>query len=202
MDVKLETTKSLIDFDADPEPPVAPAIPPAQPTTVPQHVVQPANSRADNWASFDVAPEVKATPSPLNVNPLESVLSQLSVPASLPAHVPGVQGGQHVATAIPGGSVTTLPRMGDSSVSPAVAVPAPTLPSAPGAASVSGFSAFPLSGASGPSPGLATVPPINNAGQWASMQHQQPLFPANVSQSTQQFTPPVGGAVNNQVWLM
>ncbi|MED6135663.1 hypothetical protein PIB30_048822 [Stylosanthes scabra] len=177
VDVKPEITKSLIDFDADPEPPVAPAISPAQQTTAPQPVMQPENSRADNWASFDVAPQATANsnPSPVNVNPLESVLSQLSVPASLPSHVSGVQAGPYVATAIPVVDVTTP-------------------------ASVGGFSAFPQSGSSGPSPGPATAPPPNNAGQWAGMQHQQPLFQANATQSTQQFTPPVGGAVSNQPW--
>ncbi|KAJ1418601.1 ARFGAP/RecO-like zinc finger [Sesbania bispinosa] len=172
VDVKLETTKSLIDFDADPVP-IALAIPQAQQTSVPQPVVQPANSSDDNWASFDVAPEAKATPSPSNLNPLESVLSQLSVPASLPAHVSGVQG----------------------------PIPASAPTSASGAASISDFSAFPPSGASVPSTGLATVSPLNNVGQWASLQHQQPLFPTAVSQSTtQQFAPPVGSAVNNQPW--
>lgn len=92
VEVKLETTKSLIDFDDDPEPPVAPAIPQAQQTTAAQ-LVNPTNSGDNNWASFDVAPEAKASQGPSNVNPLESVLSQLSVPASLPAHVSGAQGG-------------------------------------------------------------------------------------------------------------
>ncbi|KAK7314503.1 hypothetical protein VNO77_33028 [Canavalia gladiata] len=173
VDVKLETTKSLIDFDADPELPVAPSVPQAQQTTVPQPVVQPANSSDNNWASFDAAPDAKATPSSSNLNPLESVLSQLSVPASVPAHVPGVQG----------------------------LIPASSLTSTSGAPSVSAFSAFPPSSASVPSPELTSVSPLNNAGQWANLQHQQPLFPAAVSQSTtQQFTPPVGGAVNNQPW--
>ncbi|XP_061366476.1 probable ADP-ribosylation factor GTPase-activating protein AGD14 isoform X2 [Gastrolobium bilobum] len=175
VDVKLETTKSLIDFDADPELPVAPTIPQAVHATVPQPVVQPTKSSDDNWASFDVASEAKTTPSPSNLNPLESVLSQLSVPSSLPAHVSGVQG----------------------------PIAASTLTSASGAARVSGFSAFPPSGTSVQSPGLTTVSPLNNAGQWFSLQHQQPLFPAAVSQSTaQQFTAPVGGAVNNQPWNM
>nr|KYP49304.1 putative ADP-ribosylation factor GTPase-activating protein AGD14 [Cajanus cajan] len=173
VDVKLETTKSLIDFDADPELPVAPSVPQAQQSTVPQPVVQPANSGNDNWASFDVAPGAKATPSSSNFNSLESVLSELSVPASLPAQFSGVQ----------------------------VPIPAPSLTSTSGPANVTGFSAFPPSNASVPSPGLTSVSPLNNAGQWASLQQQQPLFPAAASQSTtQQFTPPLGGAANNQSW--
>ncbi|KAL5161179.1 Arf-GAP domain and FG repeat-containing protein 2 [Glycine soja] len=174
VDVKLETTKSLIDFYADPEPPVAPSNLQAQQTTVPQPVVQPANSSNDNWASFDVAPATSATPSSSNLNPLESMLSQLSVPASLPAQVSGVQG----------------------------PIPSSSLTSTSGVASVSGFSAFPPSNASVPSPGLTSVSPLNNAGQWANLQQQkQPLFPAAVGQSiAQQFTPLLGGAANNQPW--
>ncbi|CAL0322203.1 unnamed protein product [Lupinus luteus] len=90
--VKLQTIKSLIDFDADPETPAAPAIPQAQQTTIPQPSVQPANPSDDNWASFDVAPEPKATTSPANINTLDSVLSQLSVAASSSTRLPEVQG--------------------------------------------------------------------------------------------------------------
>ncbi|MCI24712.1 ADP-ribosylation factor GTPase-activating protein AGD14-like, partial [Trifolium medium] len=63
-----------------------------QQTSVPQPVLQQGNSSDDNWASFDVASEAKANPSASNLNPLESELSQLSVPASLPSHASGVQG--------------------------------------------------------------------------------------------------------------
>ncbi|WJX30018.1 hypothetical protein P8452_18600 [Trifolium repens] len=52
---------------------------------------QQGNSSVDNWASFDVASEAKANPTS-NLNPLESELSQLSMPASLPSHASGVQG--------------------------------------------------------------------------------------------------------------
>lgn len=173
VDAKLETAKSLIDFDADPEPPADSSIPQSLQTTVPQPVVQPANSSNDNWASFDVAHVAKATPSSSNLNPLESMLSQLSVPALSSAQASGVQG----------------------------PIPASSLTSISGAASVSGFSAFPPSNASVPSPGLTSASPLNNAGQWASFHQQQQLFPAAVGQSsTQQFTPPLGGVANNQPW--
>ncbi|XP_027193086.1 uncharacterized protein [Cicer arietinum] len=172
VDIKLETTTSLIDFDADPEP-IAPAIPQAQQTTVPQPVLQSGNSADDNWASFDVVSEAKRTPNTSNLNPLESVLSQLSVPASLPAHASGVQG--------------PIPEAAPSS--------------AYGGASAGSFAAFPQSGASVPYPGPATVSPLKNAGQWASLQHQQLMFPAASSQSAgQQFPQSVGGAVNSQPW--
>ncbi|KAF7819841.1 putative ADP-ribosylation factor GTPase-activating protein AGD14 isoform X1 [Senna tora] len=150
-EVKLETTKSLIDFDAEPEPPVAPAVPQAQQATVAQAVVQPANSSDANWASFDIAPGAKATQGPSKSNPLESVLSQLSMPSPAPAPVSEIQGDPNCNT-----------------------------------------------------PGMRTASPLNNAGQWASMQQQQqqqPVFPTTVSQpTTQQFNPSVGGSLNNQQW--
>lgn len=99
VEIKLETTKSLIDFDADPEP-VAPTVPQAQQSSVPQPVLQSGNPSDDNWASFDVASEAKANPLTSNLNPLESVLSQLSVSESLPSHAPGVQGDTHTVTAV------------------------------------------------------------------------------------------------------
>jgi hypothetical protein len=98
-EVKLETIRSLIDFDDTPEPPIAPAIPQATQTTVAQ-LVNPTNSGDNNWASFDVAPVVKVSQIHSNVNPLDSMLSQLSVPSSLHAQVSGAQGGHYLAVAI------------------------------------------------------------------------------------------------------
>lgn len=69
----------------------------------------------------------------------------------------------------------------------------------------SSFSTFPPSDASVTSSGLMTASILNNAGQWSSLQYQQqqPLFAAAASQpSIQQATPPVGGALNNQVCLI
>ncbi|XVE54305.1 hypothetical protein DITRI_Ditri03aG0070100 [Diplodiscus trichospermus] len=93
-EVKLETTGSLIDFDADPEPPVAPVVTQTQQTMVTQSVVQPMNSANDNnWASFDFPPQTNVSLAPSNVNTLDSVLSQLSVPASVSGHQSGVSSG-------------------------------------------------------------------------------------------------------------
>jgi len=47
--------------------------------------------------------------------------------------------------------------------------------------------------------------PFNNALPWPNLQYQQqqPLFTSAVGQPTiQQSTPPVGGALNNQVCLI
>ncbi|XP_058732310.1 probable ADP-ribosylation factor GTPase-activating protein AGD14 [Vicia villosa] len=106
-EVKLETIRSLIDFDDIPEPPIAPAIPQATPTTVAQ-LANPTDSGDSNWASFDVAPVVKSSQGLSNVNPLESMLSQLSVPSSLPAHVSGAQG-PLAGSAPAASSFTTFP---------------------------------------------------------------------------------------------
>ncbi|MCL7050749.1 hypothetical protein MKW94_023684 [Papaver nudicaule] len=89
------TLGSLIDFDADPEPAIAP---PSQPTKTPsiQSIAPPAtNPSTDtgNWASFDFAaqtsvpnpgPAPAPAPFPSNVNNLDSVLSELSFPAVAP----------------------------------------------------------------------------------------------------------------------
>ncbi|CAK8534189.1 unnamed protein product [Lathyrus sativus] len=146
VNIKLATTKSLIDLDADPEP-IAPTIPQVQQTSVPQHVLQPGNSSDDNWVSFDVASEAKANQSTSNLNPLESILSQSSYSASLSSHASGVQG------------------------------PVPA-----GALSFGGLSSFPSNGTSMLSSGQAVVLPQNNVGQWASSQHQKPMFSAVNSQ--------------------
>ncbi|KAJ7973886.1 Arf GTPase activating protein [Quillaja saponaria] len=183
VEVKLENTRSLIDFDAEPEPPVAAAVTQAQQTTVAHSDAQPTISTNDNWASFDVAPTAQTSHDSSNANTLESVLSQLSVPASISGHVSGSQG--HV---------------------PLSFFTANASAAAPG----SNFSTVPLSKASVTAPGLTTVIPANgsellgqvpDAGQWPNLQHRQPLFPATVGQSnTQQFTPALGGASNNLPW--
>ncbi|CAI8598368.1 unnamed protein product [Vicia faba] len=105
VNIKLETTKNLIDFDADP---IASTIPQAQQTSAPQPVLQPGNSSDDNWASFDIASEKKANQNTSNLNPLESVLSQLSYSASLSSHASGVQG-PIPAGALSFGSLSSFP---------------------------------------------------------------------------------------------
>ncbi|KAI5444189.1 hypothetical protein KIW84_012712 [Lathyrus oleraceus] len=63
---------------------VASTIPQIIPVTVVQ-LANPTSSGDSNWVSFDVGPVVKAYRDLSNVNPLESMLSQLSVPSSSPA---------------------------------------------------------------------------------------------------------------------
>ncbi|XWS69868.1 hypothetical protein CRYUN_Cryun03dG0000900 [Craigia yunnanensis] len=212
-EVKLETTGSLIDFDADPEPPVASTVPQTQQTTVTQSIVQPTSSANDNnWASFDFTPRTNVSQAPSNVNSLNSVPSQLSVAASVPGHLSGVSsgvGGQvpaHVA------NVNVAPLGGNSNV--AFTVQFQTLTFVAGArpaAPVSNFSTLPPTVALTSAPGLTPTMPVssgssqvgaNNAGQWPNMQHQQTSFfsAADGLSTTQQFMPPVGGASTNQPW--
>ncbi|KAJ7969636.1 Arf GTPase activating protein [Quillaja saponaria] len=184
VEVKLENAVSLIDFDAEPQPPVAASITQAHQTTVAHSVAQLTISTSDNnWASFDVAPEAKTSHNSSNTNTLESVLSQLSAPGSVPSHISGSQG--HVPQSL-------------------------FAANAPAAAPVNNFSTVPPNNASVTSPGVTTVIPANggellgrvpDAGQWPNLQHQQPIFPATVAQSTaQQFTQALGGAPNNLSW--
>ncbi|ONH98079.1 hypothetical protein PRUPE_7G227900 [Prunus persica] len=178
VEVKLETSGSLIDFGADPEPAPAAAVPQPQQTTVAQSYPQPANSTNDNnWASFDVAPEVKAPQAPANVNSLESLLSQLSVSAPGPSYVSGATGNMGAPTIAPSSSVSTFSPVG---------APVP----APGLAQV-----FPVNGGSF----LVKDP---TSGQWPTMQHQQPsLYSANgIQPAAQQYIPSVDGASSNQPW--
>ncbi|XP_071737241.1 uncharacterized protein [Rutidosis leptorrhynchoides] len=84
---ELRRESSLIDFDADPEPPsTAPVaqtqqVTPPVPTPVPSVGPPSISSSNDNWASFDSSPVVKTSQPPSSGNLLD-MLSDLSVPAS------------------------------------------------------------------------------------------------------------------------
>ncbi|EOY30852.1 NSP-interacting GTPase, putative isoform 3 [Theobroma cacao] len=209
-EVKLETTVSLIDFDADPEPPAAQAVTQTQQTTVTQSIVQPTSSTNDNnWASFDFAPQTKVSQAPSNMNTLDSVLSQLSVPASVPGQISGpstIVGGQIPAPVV---NMSVAPLGGNPNVAFTGQIPFGA--GAPAVAPVSNFSTLPPAGALAAAPGLTPIMPVssgssqvsvNNAGLWPNVQHQQTsFFSAAGSQSTaQQFMPPVDGASTSQPW--
>uniref|UniRef100_A0A1D1YEC7 Putative ADP-ribosylation factor GTPase-activating protein AGD14 n=1 Tax=Anthurium amnicola TaxID=1678845 RepID=A0A1D1YEC7_9ARAE len=78
VELKRVNSGSLIDFNADPEPPVAAAPQPPAP--------QPINSPANggDWASFDSVPQQKAPQAVSNLSTLESALAELSVPVAPP----------------------------------------------------------------------------------------------------------------------
>lgn len=92
VEVKLETAGSLIDFDAQLEPPAAAAVPQAQQSTVTQSTTQSVSSNNDNnWASFDAFSQTTVTQT-YTVNPLESVLSELLTTTPVPAPASGIPG--------------------------------------------------------------------------------------------------------------
>nr|GEY68267.1 probable ADP-ribosylation factor GTPase-activating protein AGD14 isoform X1 [Tanacetum cinerariifolium] len=82
---ELRRESSLIDFDADPEPPSTAPVQQTQqiaPSPAPApFAAQPTVPSNDNWASFDSSPVVKASQPPSSGNLLD-MLSELSVPAS------------------------------------------------------------------------------------------------------------------------
>ncbi|XP_018451485.2 probable ADP-ribosylation factor GTPase-activating protein AGD14 isoform X4 [Raphanus sativus] len=83
-EVKLETAISLIDFDADPEPPA--------PSVAIQATPQPDSASNDNWASFGAAPSALSSnasqsPVPPSGNTVDSLLSQLAAPSSVPVQM-------------------------------------------------------------------------------------------------------------------
>ncbi|TYH15205.1 hypothetical protein ES288_A05G024000v1 [Gossypium darwinii] len=211
-EVKLETTGSLINFDADPEPPVASAVPQTQQTTMTQSIVQPARfTNENNWASFDFAPQTNVSQAPPSVNTMESVLSQLSVPTSVPGHLSGPSSGVGDQVAAPVGNVNVAPLGGNSNVAFTGQINAlPFGTTAPATALVSNFSTVPPTGAFTATPGLTPTMPVssgsqdgvNNAGQWPNMQQQQTSFfsAADSLSTTHQFVPLGAGATANQPW--
>ncbi|XP_058111457.1 probable ADP-ribosylation factor GTPase-activating protein AGD14 [Magnolia sinica] len=84
VEVKHLTSGSLIDFTADPEPPLT--IPPNAPVTG-QSFQQPTAPSVDggNWASFDFAPQETTPQAPSSASSLDSALAQLSATATAPA---------------------------------------------------------------------------------------------------------------------
>ncbi|KAI3754264.1 hypothetical protein L1987_54044 [Smallanthus sonchifolius] len=91
---ELRTVTSLIDFDADPEPPTTAPGPQTQQTALASTpiVAQPTVSSNDNWASFDSSPVIKPTQPLSSSSNLLDALSELSVPAS--GNNPTVASGQ------------------------------------------------------------------------------------------------------------
>ncbi|XP_027173935.1 probable ADP-ribosylation factor GTPase-activating protein AGD14 [Coffea eugenioides] len=105
-EIKIEA--SLIDFDAAPELPVPAPVQPQQ-SAASASIAQTATPSSDNWANFDSVAEVKASQPRVNSNPLESVLSQLSVPASVSGHVAVTPGIANNSTASSTGNPAAAP---------------------------------------------------------------------------------------------
>ncbi|KAM7509484.1 hypothetical protein LguiA_019937 [Lonicera macranthoides] len=167
---ELKTESSLIDFDAVPEPPLTTAVPKTQESVIGLSMVQPTTASNDNWANFDSVPEVKVSQAPSNANLLESVLSELSVPASLPATAPV-------------GNASVSPFGGAPPVSNSMAFPSG---GGPAAATGQGFnSLFSVDGGQWNTP---------------NPQQQFPYPAPGGQTPGQPFTQAVGGASGNQPW--
>ncbi|GMQ06641.1 hypothetical protein CsSME_00051140 [Camellia sinensis var. sinensis] len=226
-ELKRESFGTLIDFDA-PEPPTTAAVPQPQQTVTSQLVLQPTTSSdADNWACFDSPTEVKVTQAPSNANSLQSVLSELSVPASVPGQTAGVPGTGSITA--PVGNMSAFPSsnsfgapVGQMSILPfgsnaPAATPVNNLTmfhpfSSPMTAPVGQVSISPF-GVNAPtaatSNNLTTFPtggaPAAAPGStWPTMlPQQQSLFPntgIQVQPTAQPFTPPVTGSSSTQPW--
>ncbi|XP_059634980.1 probable ADP-ribosylation factor GTPase-activating protein AGD14 [Cornus florida] len=227
-ELRRENSGILIDFDAVTEPPVTAAVPQAQQIAIGQSGSQPTtSSNSDNWACFDSVTEVKVSQAPANVNSLESVLSQLTVPATVPGHVAPNSG---FLTTEPVGNMSGLPS---SSISPVASLgymsASPFGSVAPSAALVNNFTPFPTAAAGGVSAAAPVghtymssyggaapaAPPVNSLMTFPPVGHsvavpgstsvlpfnQHSLFSATGSQPTvQPFTPSFGGASSNQPW--
>ncbi|XP_043703700.1 probable ADP-ribosylation factor GTPase-activating protein AGD14 isoform X2 [Telopea speciosissima] len=210
VELKSENSGSLIDFNADPEPPMAPAAPQAQPTPPPtsQSVPHPATSSStdsNNWASFDFASQEKVSEAQSNVNTLEFVLSQLSSPAAPPiGNISTLPVSIGVAT-IP---VDTLPPSAGPTAAP-LGISTSHVGGAPAVALSGNMSTFPVRG-SAPTAAHGDMMSSSgdsfakntDGGQWPTGQqhHQHSLFTTSDSQSTaQQATPLVSRAPSNQL---
>ncbi|PIA65178.1 hypothetical protein AQUCO_00100576v1 [Aquilegia coerulea] len=185
VELKRESSASLIDFSADPETSAASSGPPTQSTTVPevQPVTQPTGPSLDggNWASFDFAPQAPAQPQPPStVNTLESLLFELSTPASAPANVT---------------NSSTLPFSGAAAVAPVGNVQ-----SSPNSSSVSAAQLGDMMSAM-PS-GSGNLPThTNDVGQWPNMQQSHPsLFAGNDIRLSAPQIAPIVQASSNQTW--
>lgn len=77
VELKRANSGSLIDFNINSDPPVSST------QHVPQQTVSPLAS-SENWASFDVVPQQKASQTSANASSIQSSLDQLLVPAIAP----------------------------------------------------------------------------------------------------------------------
>ncbi|KAF8034389.1 hypothetical protein BT93_C0633 [Corymbia citriodora subsp. variegata] len=199
-EVKPEKAVSLIDFDADPEPPTTAATQP-HPLTISQAVSPPMTSTSqDNWASFDATPATTVSQPP-KASPLDSVISQLTTPAPAPGQQSGNAGlgGAFVA---PGGTSAVLPLVGNSTAAPVGNNP--VLPLTAGASTVvpaGGLSTFPQGGASVIAPGLVSTSAVSGGPAFSAPPQQPNLFPAAAGmQTTQPSSMHIHGASSNQSW--
>lgn len=168
METKRET--SLIDFDAEPEPPVTAGLPQAQQPTAGQSVVQSTSTQSDdNWAFFDSAPVGMVSQAPQSMNPLESVLG-LSVP--VPGHSSGSIGSD--AASMPSNGMFPSSTSGDLLFASVGSTLTSAFPgSAPASSPLTALSSSPSGGAVVASSLPPMLPANGGTYQQYGIQHQQ-----------------------------
>ncbi|KAL0345305.1 UNVERIFIED_CONTAM: putative ADP-ribosylation factor GTPase-activating protein AGD14 [Sesamum radiatum] len=184
-EIKVEA--SFIDFDSVPEPPITVTVPQTQQAPPDVSSVQLTASSGNDWANFDSVPEVKAYTAPSNS--LESVLSELSIPAP-PS-----------GASAPAGNLSSF-QSSESQGS--------SFRSSFGSAGPS--SVLPHGGAHAASPGPVPQQLVNvegsflandlARGQWTNMNPQKhSVLPGGIGQPVSQLvTPAVGGSSSNEPW--
>lgn len=172
--VEIKREASLIDFDADPEPPMAAAATQVQQSAAGQSVVQSTSTQSDdNWACFDSAPVDKVSQGLQSTNPLESVLTELSVPA--PGHSIGSTSSN--AAPVPSSGMFPSSTSGDllsASVDNTSVAAFPV--SAPASSPLTSLSSFPSGGAAPAHSLPPTLPANGGTYQQYGMQPQQQAF--------------------------
>ncbi|CAA6660843.1 unnamed protein product [Spirodela intermedia] len=111
-EVKRPDLGSLIDFDANPEPAVAPSSQPVPKPTTDSQV------NGGNWASFYSVPQPKPPQPASNLSPLESALSELSIPPA-----PAV----NTVSSLPSAGVDPFSLANDAAQVPAIQQNQPSL---------------------------------------------------------------------------
>lgn len=206
---KRENLGSLIDFNADPEPPVTTSTPSAQSPTAPvaKPVTQTTSPSVDgNWASFDFAPQAPVQPkAPSSANTLESLLSQLSVPTTAPVgNMSGPTSNAPTASLVDNMSLFTVSSAATTNVAnsspPYTGSAAATLGNIQSPSASSGPAAVPADMMSGMPFVDGSSTKINGGGPWPNTyQNNSSQFRANDGQmSAPQFTPVVQPSSNQQ----
>ncbi|GAB4832947.1 hypothetical protein Ancab_006967 [Ancistrocladus abbreviatus] len=174
--VELIRETSLIDFDADPEPPVTATPAQTQLSLVNQSISNVTSAPSnDNWAHFGNAPDSKVYQAPANVNSPEFLLTQLSALSSAPDTAPGLPSGGSALPPVPANVASPSTIIGDSLFTTlGHTMMKPNSVAAPATLPVGNSESFHAGGAPTAPPGLTSMLPVNSGiAQWNGMQQQQ-----------------------------
>ena len=193
---------SLIDFTSNPEPPAAATATQTRQSAAStvQAFTPPTNSTfgGDNWASFDSLVQEKGSQVSSNANTLDSVVSQLSVPAPSPSgNITFPTSGTVLISSVESMSKLSLGSVGVTTPVNMSILPPGGSAAATAATPASNLSSMAISGGN-------SFSSFNDVQQGSRVQQpQHSLFPINGNQITAQPTDvSVGGGSNNQVNVM